>query len=223
MQTHVGLFIHVIDLFGTASFALSGALRALHRRPDFVGMLILATAAAVGGGTLRDVLLRRDVAVLHNGQYPLVILAAVALVFLFPARMRRGLTAVKYADAVGLGAFSAITANLAWQSPGVSPLSVLFLATIAGCAGGAVRDVLIQEPTLVLANELYVTPAVIGTAGLMAARAFGSGELLGLAIAASLTTTIRILAIRNDWRLPRSARLEESCDPQSSSANDDVR
>src|SRR5262245_55589804 len=129
MTLNAPTLIYSLDLFGTASFAVSGALRAMHRRPDFVGMVILATAAAIGGGTLRDVLLRRDLVALRDAAYPTVILAATAIVFLFPRLLRPGMAAVRYADAVGLGVFSAITANLAWQTPGVNPLSALFLAT----------------------------------------------------------------------------------------------
>ena len=66
--------------------------------------------------------------------------------------------------------FSALTASALWESPQANPLSILFIATFAGCAGGVIRDVLINKPSLVLQNEVYVTPVVIGAAGLMAVR-----------------------------------------------------
>ena len=71
--------LHAIDLFGTASFAFSGALRAIDRRPDFVGMVILAGATAVGGGVLRDLILQRQTFILTNGEYPLVIVLSVTV------------------------------------------------------------------------------------------------------------------------------------------------
>src|SRR5688500_13023075 len=107
--------IYVVDLVGTAGFALSGALRAMRKRPDFVGMLILATATAMGGGTLRDLLLRRELAVLSDWGFPLVILLSTALAFLWPASVVRRERWVRYFDAVGLGVFSAITAAAAWR------------------------------------------------------------------------------------------------------------
>ena len=82
--------LHAIDLFGTASFAFSGALRAIDRRPDFVGMVILAGATAVGGGVLRDLILQRQTFILTNGEYPLVIVLGAVVTFLFPARSAPG-------------------------------------------------------------------------------------------------------------------------------------
>jgi len=195
--------LHAIDLFGTASFAFSGALRAIDRRPDFVGMVILAGATAVGGGVLRDLILQRQTFILTNGEYPLVIVLSVVITFLFPHSVLRREQAFKYFDAIGLGVFSALTAGALWESPQANPLSILFIATFAGCAGGAIRDLLINKPSLVLENELYVTPVVIGAAGLMAVRSCGGGEMFSFLTAMLLTTGIRFAAIRGDWRLPR--------------------
>jgi uncharacterized membrane protein YeiH len=195
--------IYAIDLCGTASFAFSGALRAVDRRPDFVGMLILASCAAAGGGVLRDVVLRRDILFLHDFAYPLVIIISVIAVCLFPGHLLRRERAFRYFDAVGLGVFSASTAAITWHTPGVNALSVLFVATAAGCAGGVVRDLLIEKPTLVLANELYVTPAILGAASLIVAESLGASPLAAYIIAMTLTSAIRIMAIHWEWRLPR--------------------
>lgn len=197
--------LYAIDLFGTASFAVSGAVRAADKRPDFVGMLILAGATAVGGSMFRDIILHRDVVILQDWGYPLVILLSVLFACLFPAALCRREHLFKYFDAVGLGTFSAITANAVWTTPGMNPLSVVFVATFTGCAGGVIRDLLIQKPTLVLSNELYVTPVVIGAIGLMLARRLGAGELAGFAAAMILAMGIRWMAIFWEWRLPRIA------------------
>ena len=197
--------IYFIDLFGTASFAFSGAVRVADRRPDFVGMLILAGATAMGGSTLRDVILHRDVMILHDWGYPLVILASALCTFFFPVVFCRRETLFKYFDAVGLGTFAAITAGAVWSAPGMNPLSVLFVACFTGCAGGVVRDLLVQKPTLVLSNELYVTPVIIGAAGLMLARWLGGSELAGSVVAMTLATGLRWMAIYWEWRLPRTS------------------
>ncbi|MDB5319079.1 MAG: hypothetical protein JWN40_710 [Phycisphaerales bacterium] len=195
--------IYAVDLLGTASFAFSGALRAIDRRPDFVGMLILASVTALGGGVLRDVILKRDILFLHDFAYPLMVLLSVIAVTMFPAHLLRRERVFRYFDAVGLGVFSASTAAVTWHTPGVNPLSVLFVATATGCAGGVVRDLMIEKPSLVLANELYVTPAILGAAALIFAEWLGATALVALFIAMSLTTAIRIMAIRWEWRLPR--------------------
>jgi uncharacterized membrane protein YeiH len=195
--------IYAVDLLGTASFAFSGALRAIDRRPDFVGMLILASVTALGGGVLRDVILKRDILFLHDFAYPLMVLLSVIAVTMFPAHLLRRERVFRYFDAVGLGIFSASTAAVTWHTPGVNPLSVLFVATATGCAGGVVRDLMIEKPSLVLANELYVTPAILGAAALIFAEWLGATALVALFIAMILTTAIRIMAIHWEWRLPR--------------------
>src|SRR5258706_89227 len=195
--------IYAVDLLGTASFAFSGALRAIDRRPDFVGMLILASVTALGGGVLRDVILKRDILFLHDFAYPLMVLLSVIAVTMFPAHLLRRERVFRYFDAVGLGVFSASTAAVTWHTPGVNPLSVLFVATATGCAGGAGRDLMIKKPALVLANELYVTPAILGAASLIAAESLGASPLAAFIIAMTLTSAIRIMAIHWEWRLPR--------------------
>lgn len=207
--------IHAIDLLGTGSFAVSGALRAIDRRPDFVGMLILASTTAVGGGVLRDVVLKRDILFLHDWGYPLVILLSVIVVCLFPLHVMRRERMFSYFDAIGLGVFSASTAAVTWHTQGVNALSVLFMATATGCAGGVVRDLLIHKPSLVLANELYVTPAILGAAALMIAEFAGAPALVAFCLAMMVTTVLRILAIHYDWRLPRILALQpRNQDPQ---------
>jgi uncharacterized membrane protein YeiH len=195
--------VYAVDLVGTASFALSGALRAADRKPDFVGMLILAAATAVGGSVFRDVVLNRDVVILRDWGYPLVILGGTVLTFLFPASVGRRERLLRYFDAVGLGVFSAFTASVAWKTPGINPLSVLLVATLSGCAGGVVRDLIIRKETLILTNELYVTPMIVGAAALMGIQALGAGELAGFIVAMAVTTGLRLCAIHFDWRLPR--------------------
>jgi uncharacterized membrane protein YeiH len=213
MTPSLNTAIYVVDLVGTASFAFSGALRAADRRPDLVGMLILAAATAAGGSVFRDVVLNHDVAMLRDGGYPAVILVATVLTFFFPSSVLRRERLFKYSDAVGLGIFSAFTASYAWQTPGIHPLAVLFVATAAGCAGGVVRDLIIRKDTLVLTNELYVTPMIVGTAALMGVEMLGGGRLAGFFTALGVTTLIRLLAIRFDWRLPRLAAGTEEAGP----------
>ena len=196
--------IYALDLFGTASFAFSGALRALDRKPDIVGMLLLAAATAIGGSILRDTILDRAPVVFIDQGYSLVIVFSVLVTFFFPLSMLRNAHLFQYFDAVGFGIFSAITANYAWGIAHYHPISVVLIASLSGCAGGIVRDVIIQKPTIVLSNELYLTPVVLGVIGLMLVRYFlGFSEIAGFFTALIITITMRVGAIVNDWRLPR--------------------
>jgi uncharacterized membrane protein YeiH len=172
------------------------------RRPDLIGMLILATVTAVGGGVLRDLLLRRDPVFLRDGAYALAIVLPAVAVFFFPRALLRRETAFKYFDAVGLGVFSAITAAVTYHA-GVNPLAVLLVATVVGCAGGIVRDVIIGRASLVLSNELYVTPVLLGAGVLMVAERLGAPSGTAFYAAMAFTTGMRVAAIVWDWRLPR--------------------
>jgi uncharacterized membrane protein YeiH len=213
--------LYAIDLAGVAGFAFSGALRAIDRRPDFIGMLILAAATAMGGGIFRDLLLKRDVAFLRDGMYPLMIVLAVIIVCTFPAAILRRAKVFKYFDAIGLGVFTAVTASVTWHTPGVSAASVLLVATAAGCAGGVLRDLMIGKPTLILSNELYVTPALLGAAVLVALESAGIKADVAFIAALLFTTSLRILAIRFAWKLPRiPGVLEVEANPLAAAEGD---
>ncbi|MDR1492513.1 MAG: trimeric intracellular cation channel family protein [Planctomycetaceae bacterium] len=196
------LFIYVLDLFGTGAFAFSGALRVVDRRPDFVGMLILAIATAIGGGIFRDTVLNRDPVALTNIGYPLVILFSTFVTFFFPASVLRRATLFKYFDAVGLGAFTAFTSQTAWNMQ-LNPFALITIAGCSGCAGGVIRDVTVQKPTIILDNDLYVTPVILGSLGFMIVSSLGGNHIAAAIIAFLLTTGLRIVSIIWNVRLPR--------------------
>jgi uncharacterized membrane protein YeiH len=194
--------IYALDLIGTAAFALSGAVRGLERKPDFIGITILAGATAVGGGMIRDVVLGHAATMLHDVNYLLVILAAALIGILFPALLRRRKSFLAYFDAVGLGIFSAIGASLAWQAQ-LNPLAVVFVAAMTGAGGGVIRDILMNEMPMVLYREIYISAVVVGAGVLLLVRYFGGGDAAGFLAAMTVTMLIRILAIRLNWSLPR--------------------
>lgn len=195
------MLIYVLDLAGTAAFALSGALRAIEKRVDAIGLIVAAGATAVGGGMLRDVVLEQKVTFLNDIAYPIVILAAAALAWVFPDLLRRRESVVKYLDAVGLGVFSAIGASVA-AAKGMNPLSVIFIACITGAGGGIIRDVLLGEMPLVLYREVYVSAVILGALALLALRALGADASLGFLAAMATTTLARCLGIYFGWSLP---------------------
>src|SRR5258706_15725409 len=128
--------IYAVDWLGTASFAFSGALRAIDRRPDFVGMLILASVTALGGGVLRDVILKRDILFLHDFAYPLMVLVSVIAVTLFPTRLMRRERGFRFFRGVGVGGFGGSTGAFTWHTPGGNGPSGRFVAAAGGVAGG---------------------------------------------------------------------------------------
>lgn len=195
--------IYVLDLVGVASFAFSGAVRAIRRRPDLVGVTVLAGATAVGGGMIRDALLGRGIGMLHDPFYPAVILASALITFAFPHTLTERETFFKYFDAFGLGIFSAIGATIAMQN-NLNFLWVLFIAAITGAGGGVVRDVLLTEMPLVLYKEVYITAVAVGAAALWLGKThLGLGEIEAFFLGMTITIAIRVTAIYRSWSLPR--------------------
>ncbi|MEJ2744247.1 MAG: trimeric intracellular cation channel family protein [bacterium] len=195
--------IRILDLIGIASFAFSGALRAIHRRLDLVGITILAGATAIGGGLIRDALIGGRAGMLRDWRYPAVILASALVSIVFPRKLAEKETFFRYFDAMGLGIFSAIGATIALQS-GLGFLWAMSVACISGAGGGVVRDVLLGEVPLVLYREIYITAVIFGAAALWIARRFlGAGELTGFFLGMTITIVIRVVAIWRAWSLPR--------------------
>ncbi|MDQ2756136.1 MAG: TRIC cation channel family protein, partial [Actinomycetota bacterium] len=165
LSTGVAPWLNLVGLF---AFALSGALTGVRRSFDVVGMAVLATAAALGGGILRDVLLEVPVVALVTPSWLLLPLAATVVVFFFHPVVSRLARAVDVVDAVGLGLFCA-TATAKALAVGAPPVAAVFLGTVTGVGGGVLRDVLAGTiPSLFRPqSRLYAVPAVAGCLALV--------------------------------------------------------
>ena len=158
------MLLYVIDLFGVAVFAVSGALAAGRRGLDLLGVIVLGTVTAVGGGTIRDVLLaRHPIFWLADPVFPTVIVAASLMTVAYARWRPPPRAALLIADALGLALFSVAGAQIA-QTAGLPAVSCVLLGTVTGTAGGVVRDVLSAEVPLVLrGGKLYASAAIAGT------------------------------------------------------------
>lgn len=193
-----------------AVFAVSGALAAGRKRLDLLGVLVLALVTAVGGGTLRDVLLgRRPIFWLADPAYVIAI-AAAALVTVAMARWRRPPgPALLVADAVGLGVYSVVGAQIA-EHAGLPALSGVLLGTMTGAAGGAIRDVLSAEIPLVLRRgNLYASCAIVGTSTYFVLERLGLPRPIPSFVGMTVGTGLRFAAIRWGLQLPEF-RLERT-------------
>jgi uncharacterized membrane protein YeiH len=155
---------HVLDLIGVAVFAISGALAAGRRRLDLLGVVVLAAVTAVGGGTIRDVLLdRHPIFWLADARYLVVIIGAALATVAYVRWARVPGPTLDVADALGLALFSVAGTRIA-ESAGLPALSCVLLGAVTGAAGGVVRDVLTAQVPLVLQRgSLYATAAIAGT------------------------------------------------------------
>jgi uncharacterized membrane protein YeiH len=157
--------LRLTDLLGVSVFAISGALAAGRKSLDLLGVVVIATVTAIGGGTTRDVLLdRHPVFWVADPAYLIVITLAALGTVAFSRRFRVPGDALVIADALGLSFFVIGGAQIA-ESLALPALSIIVMGVITGTFGGLVRDVLTNEIPLVLSRgELYATAAIIGVA-----------------------------------------------------------
>lgn len=149
----------VLDLIGTAIFALTGALLAARLRQTFVTLAFFALVTGVGGGTLRDLLIGAPVFWVRDPWVAPVCLAVALLAWFTPHRIWEG-RALEWADAAGLGVYSMLGTAKALAF-GVAPVPAIVMGIVTGCAGGIIRDVLAGRPSILMRPELYVTAAAL--------------------------------------------------------------
>jgi uncharacterized membrane protein YeiH len=137
--------LYLLDLFGVAVFAVSGALTAGRKSMDLFGVIVVAVIAAIGGGTVRDILLdERPIFWMDDPTYIVVILAATGTTILYGRFLRPPRISLLVADAFGLAVFTFIGAQTAYEA-GVPYLIVVVMGALTGSAGGIMRDVLCAE------------------------------------------------------------------------------
>jgi uncharacterized membrane protein YeiH len=195
--------LHAFDLIGIAVFAISGALAAGRKGLDLIGVLVLAIVTAVGGGTIRDVLLNRHPIVwLADPAYLIVMVASAFGTMIYVRFFRPPEAALLVADALGLALFSVAGAQIA-QREGLPAVGCILLGTITGSAGGLVRDVLTAEIPLVLKRgDLYASAAIAGTAIYFGLEALGSSRQSAALTGMAIVAIVRIAAIIWRLRLP---------------------
>jgi uncharacterized membrane protein YeiH len=187
-------------MIGVGVFAISGALAAGRKRLDLIGVLVLALVTAVGGGTIRDVLLNRHpIFWLSDPVYLIVIIGAALLTVAYARWRRPPNAALLVADALGLALFSVAGAQIA-ERAGLPALSCILLGTVTGSAGGAVRDVLSAEIPIVLRRgNLYATAAIAGTSAYFLLRSAGVAQPTASLIGVAVTAGVRFASIT--WRV----------------------
>ena len=195
--------LNVIFVIAIAAEGMTAALAAGRRKMDWFGVCVLAAVTALGGGTMRDVLL---------GHYPLswvrdpsllLIACGAALVTIALARFMETLRwPFLLLDALGLVVFTVIGCNVALEL-GLSPVIVIVSGMITGIAGGILRDILCNDIPLVFSSELYATVSIVAGAIYCAGLRMGLPHDLVTIIAVGIGFVLRILAIRFNWAMPK--------------------
>ncbi|MFC7309662.1 trimeric intracellular cation channel family protein [Streptomyces monticola] len=195
--------LHVLYLIGVASFAASGVLAAHRANMDPFGGLVLAFAASISGGTLRDVILdRHPLYWTHDWVLLTVISCTAVATMLYLRRWELPQRSLMTVDALGLAVVTVIGAQAA-ISAGVTPFAVILLAVLTGVTGEVVRDVLCGElPPLLLREDVYATAAFAGAVTYLILDRLGVGATTATVVAAGLVFVLRMAAIHRDLHLP---------------------
>jgi uncharacterized membrane protein YeiH len=195
----------VLEGIGVLAFAASGLLAGATKRPDAVGVAVIAFLTAFGGGTLRDLLLDRGPFfwVANEGWvWAVIVLAVVGPVVLRSRHIEPTAKAMQWPDAVGLGLFAASGTQVALDS-GASALVATLMGVVTAVFGGMIRDILVNEiPWVVSSYQLYAVIAFAGGWLVWVLGALGLDPVMAVSIGALVTIALRILAIVFNWRLP---------------------
>jgi len=190
----------LLDLFGIAVFAISGALLAAKRQLDLVTFIFFAVVTGVGGGTLRDLLIGAPVFwVRANATLLICMGAAIATWMVRGGRMPE--RALLWFDAAGLVVYSVYGAAKA-ASYGVAPVPAFVMGVLTACAGGIIRDTLAREPSVLLRHEIYITASALASGLFILLTVAGVERVLAAAVAFALGFLLRAGAIARGWSLP---------------------
>ena len=190
-----------VDLIASAVFAVTGALVASRKQMDIVGFLWLGVVTGVGGGTLRDLLLGLPVFWISNPSPIIVCMCASAIVFFTAQFVQNRYQLILWLDAVGLGLFTIAGANKALEA-GVAPVVAVTMGMISATVGGIVRDLLGQEPSIILRREIYVTASAIGATVFVALQTTSLDLGVTMIIAFAVTFVVRGCALVFGLSLP---------------------
>jgi len=194
--------LYWIGLAAVAVFALTGVLDAGRKNMDLIGAVMVGTATALGGGTVRDVLLQRPVFWLGEPVYLYVALATTLAVFFVVRGLRLPLRLFLVPDAIGLALFTIVGTQIAleWHAPW---LAASLLGVITGIVGGVVRDVLCNEvPLVFMRGELYASAAWMGSLVLIGLQALGVSAVVAAWAGMATILILRLTAMAFRITLP---------------------
>ncbi len=192
----------ILNLVGTFAFGLSGGILAVRKRMDLFGVLVLSVATGLGGGIMRDLILRHTPpTTLVDWRYLAAAGVAGLLVFVDYRQIVRWSRFVTAFDAAGLAIFT-VTGTTIALAAGLDPVPAVLLGMLTGIGGGALRDMLAAEVPLVLRSEVYAVASLLGAIIItLANQVQALGPIVEI-IAAVATFTLRMVSVQRGWKIP---------------------
>ena len=208
MMRHLDPLIEILssllpafDLAAAAVFAVTGALVASRKQMDIVGFLWLGIITGVGGGTVRDLLLGLPVFWVANASPIIVCVIVSAAVFVTAHLVHSRYRLIVWLDAVGLALVTVVGTARGLDS-GAGPVVAIVMGVITASVGGIIRDIIGQEPSIILRREIYVTASVIGAIAYVVLIGAGAGRIASALAAFLAVFAVRGFAIKYHWSLP---------------------
>ena len=203
------MFFQIVDILGTISFAISGALVAMNKRMDPFGVLIIAFVTAVGGGTLRDVMIGIEpVSWMKNMTFVYVIIGSAVFAVIFKKRISYLRKSLFLFDTIGIALYTVVGVETGLVA-GLHPLICIALGTMTACFGGVLRDILCNEIPVIFRKEIYATACILGGLTYFLLLQFLEDKNYLFVIAGAVVITIRLIAVRFKISLPSLYKKED--------------
>ncbi|MDP2525218.1 trimeric intracellular cation channel family protein [Maribacter dokdonensis] len=196
------MFYFIIDILGTIAFAISGVLVAMDKRLDVFGVLIIAFVTAVGGGTLRDLLIGiKPVGWLNAPVHLLIIVVTVMLAIIFVKQLKYVRKSLFLFDTIGIGLYTMVGIEKGLAAD-LLPVMCIALGTITACFGGVIRDILCNEIPVIFRKEIYATVCILGGLVYFVLIQFPIKDTIAYSLAILTIIIMRVLAVRFKISLP---------------------
>lgn len=196
------MFYFTIDILGTIAFAISGVLVAMEKRLDVFGVFIVAFVTAVGGGSLRDMLIGNTPVVwMQQSAYAFTIIGTVILAILFQSKLKYFRKSLFLFDTIGIGLYTMVGIEKG-LGVGLLPIMCIALGTMTASFGGVIRDILCNEIPVIFRKEIYATACIIGGIAYFLLRKLPFSEEYAYVAGLIIVICIRLLAVRYRITLP---------------------
>lgn len=205
--TQSGVFL-VMTVVGTVAFAVSGVLAAAEAGHDWLGATVVAIATAIGGGTVRDLLIGNIPVAWINDEWPVVIALGTVTVCLVALRVRPRVDPRRHSvylatDAVGLGAFVVVGTSISLGT-GTSYFVAVLMGVVSGVGGGVARDLLTGRTPMIFVGQIYAVAGLCGALVYVGLVETGASDIWCVWVGTATVVAIRAVAIRFDLHLPRA-------------------
>lgn len=194
--------LYWLDIFGTFIFALSGAIKAVKNKLDFLGVIVYAVTVGCAGGIIRDTMLgATPVGVYTDDMYVIVCVLAAFLVIFFSKFIVGRWSLIVYCDAIGLGVFCALGCNKA-LSMGVDEIGIIICGILSTSGGGVLRDLFSREIPMIFTSDFYASAGILGSLLFVLLSKAACPEMVMMWTVAFVVTISRIIGYKCHLKLP---------------------